>query len=221
MITAKVDTTDFVKKMNQFIDYSFGFFEGAESGKKELLNNLGDKLIVVIGEYIDSSARVNPSSLHHVYEWDEVGSESARLFDFDKIITNSSLRLRYSFSQSQSVRIGSTEPFLNKAEIMEAGIPVVIKPRQKAVLRFEVDGQEVFTSKPVTVMNPGGEQTVNGFKMTVDEFFKTFSQSILTSTGIAKRLKDLSIFVGRMGSGGRMVGKSAGYRWITSAGGIL
>ena len=33
------------------------------------------------GNYVDSQARVNPKSLHHVYEWKKVGVPSARLFD--------------------------------------------------------------------------------------------------------------------------------------------
>ena len=215
-----INDTDFMKKMKNVVEYSFGFFEGAQKGKKELLNDLGNKLIIVIGEYVDASARVNPSRLHHVYEWDRAGSNSARLFDFDKIVSASSVRLKYSFTQSQSVRAGSTDPFFDKAEVMEAGMPVTIKPSRSAVLRFEIDGQEIFTSNPVTVNNPGGEQAQNGFKMTIDEFFRTFSQSILETTGIGKRLRDLNIFVSKMGIGGRIGGRSTGYQWISSAGGM-
>lgn len=217
----KIDDKDFMKKMNKFIDYSFGFIEGAEKGKKELMNKLGDKLIVVVGEYIDSSARTNPAQLHHVYEWDQVGDPSARLFDLDKIVSGSFLRITYNFTQSQSIKAGSTEPFFEKATVMEEGGPVIIAPRRKAVLRFEIDGEEIFTSKPVTVKNPGGVQTTRGFRMTINEFFRTFSQSILEASGIARDLRNLKVFVSRMGSGGKLVGRGVGYKWITNAGGTI
>jgi len=32
------------------------------------------------GLYIDAQARVNPQSLHHVYEWNKVGNSGSRLF---------------------------------------------------------------------------------------------------------------------------------------------
>lgn len=220
MIVTKVDDRDFMNKMNNVIQYGFGFMEGAEKGKLSLLENLGNKMIIVIGEYVDASARVNPSRLHHVYEWDQAGSEGARLFDIDKTVTSSRLRFTYNFRQSSSMRSGSTVPFYNKAEVMESGEPVIVSPKRATVLRFEIDGEEVFTSKPVRIANPGGQEVEGGFRMTINNFFQQYSQSVLTATGIARDLKNLKIFVSGMRTGGRSFGRTQGYQWISSAGGI-
>jgi hypothetical protein len=102
---------------------------------------------------------------------------------------------------------------------MEAGVPVTIEPRSSKVLVFEENGQTIFTSKPVFISDPGGVFAENGFKMTLDEFFRAFSQSFLEMSGIGRYLSDLTVFKTNIRSNGRMAGRSIGYRWISNAGG--
>lgn len=55
-------------------------------------------------EYIDAQARINPSTLHHVYEWKRVGNKTARLFSLDlKESIGLSFRVGYSFKDSKAM----------------------------------------------------------------------------------------------------------------------
>jgi hypothetical protein len=214
-----VDDKKFMQEMNNFIAYAEGFLDGAKLGKPKLLRNLGEQLKQMIGEYIDASARINPSALHHVYEWYQVGRESARLFDIQYNVEGGGLSINSTFSQSVSVPSGSKTPFYNKAQIMEAGVPVTIVPTSSNVLAFEQDGQTVFTRKPVTVENPGGEDTAGSFEATFKEFFMLYaSQSLMFTSGLGEHLKTPLAFKRNAGAGkrgGYSVGVRVGQDWIS------
>lgn len=222
MINVKFDDRQFMKDMKNIIDYSIGFLDGAKAGKTEMLKNVGDHAIQILKDFIDMNARMDPQKLHHVYEWYQVGSPDARLFDIEYTVANGGLTINSSFRQSTSVKAGSSTPFYDKARIMENGIPVTIRPKKTKALKFEVDGETVFTKNEVMVENPGGEQTVNAFENTFNMFFdKYFNQSFLKVTGIYDSIRDVTLFKKYLNSGsksGRNVGYRIGYRWISNAG---
>jgi hypothetical protein len=200
--------------------YSLGFIEGAQSGKKIFLENLGKGTIQVLSQYIDLEARANPRSLHHVYEWYKTGSPSARLYDLQYNITGSGVSINGTFKQSKTLSNDSNVPFYNKARIMENGTPVTIKPK-KGVLAFTVDGEKVFTKKTVTVQNPGGNQVQGSFENIIDQFFKIyFTQAFLRASGLTDHLENPKIYKTNLKSGiknGKTKGVSTGFKWITSA----
>ncbi len=211
------------KDLDSLMNYSIGFLEGAHRGKQVFLNSVGTQTIEVLKEYIDSSARVNPSAMHHIYEWMQTGSPDARLFDISYMVSNLGLSVKSTFRQSTSLQAGSTVPFYDKARIMEEGIPVRIEPRRSNVLAFTDDaGEQVFTSAAVNVSNPGGDQVQGSFERTFDSFFNLyFKQSFLKSSGIMDYLQNPVLFkknfaAGR--TGGKQKGISTGYRWIANAG---
>jgi len=216
------DTRVFNKDMKNIMDYATGFLEGVQSGKRAFLTNLGAGTADYLKEFIDANARINPELLDHVYEWYQTGSPAARLYDIDYTVSNLGLSMRSTFRQSTSIQKGSKVPFYNKAMIMEKGIPVTIKPKSAKVLAFEVDGEKVFTKKPVTVTKPGGPSAQGGFERTFDLFFSSyFSQAFLNSSGVAKVLSDPSVFKKNLKvakQGGRSLGIQTGYRWIANAG---
>lgn len=219
MIAVKLDSNLLRKEMNNIVDYSIGFLDGAKKGKNIFLNNLGKDVLELLKEYIDSSARVSPQTMHHVYEWYQTGSPDARLFDVDYTVSGLGLSFRSSFRQSTSVKQGSKEPFYNKAFVMEQGQAVVIKPKTAQVLKFEVDGEEVFTKNPVTVLNPGGA-TERGFEKVFDSFFgRYFKQTFLRKSGMLKDLENPVAYKRNLKSGaklGRGKGVETGYRWIAN-----
>lgn len=217
------DTKKFMKDMNNIVEYSVGFLQGVEGGKRAFLDNLGKSTIDSMKEFIDSVARTDPEALHHVYEWSMTGSPEARLFDIDYTVSNYGLSLKSTFRQSSSIKPGSKEPFYNKAKIMEEGISVVIKPKRAEVLRFQDDnGEDVFTRNPIVVDSPGGSAVSGSFEKTFDMFVSNyFSQAFLNASGIIDKLKDLSIYKRNLAAGsrsGRPRGKEIGYRWIVNAG---
>jgi hypothetical protein len=223
MITVKIDDTQFMREMNNLMGYSTGFLDGAKIGKPNLLKNLGIELKELVADFIDSNARIDPSSLHHVYEWYQTGSPDARLFDIDYIVTGAGLSMNATLTQSSTNPKGSNVPFYNKAKVMENGIAVTIKPRNVQALAFTQNGEQVFTTKPVTVNNPGGDQVQGSFHEIFKTFFRTYaSQSILDISGLAIQLRnprdfDKNFAAGK--SGGRSLGVTVGRRWI--AGGVI
>lgn len=219
---AVFNSMQFKKDMSNILDYSIGFLEGIHRGKTIFLKTLGLETVELMKEFIDSNARVNPEMLHHIYEWHQTGSPSARLYDISYTTSQLGLSFKSSFSQSTSIKNGSRTPFYDKARIMEEGIPVTIRPRLAQVLAFEDNGEMVFTKNEVRVDNPGGTAVEGGFEKVFDMFFnRYFSQAFLRVSGVAKYLENPIVYKKDMPAGkrmGRSKGISTGYRWIANAG---
>lgn len=211
--------------MLNVIGYSEGFADGSKSGVSDLLQAFGDHAVEAANEYIDSNARVNPNKLQHMYEWNMNGSDGGRLFVLKKNIVGNNLSVQASFKQSTTVKAGSKEPFYDKAEIMENGTPVRIEPKPQSVLMFDINGETVFTKKPVVVKDPGGDAAQHGFEQTFNEFFNMFfSQSFLQSGRMAKYLASPEAYHKNFTSarsGGKSLGKSVGRKWMKDAGGVV
>lgn len=216
-----MDTRQLEKQLNNIYEYSVGFLNGANKGKTLFLKNLGAGVVEVLKKYIDAEARSNPKALHHIYEWYQTGSPSARLYDFDYTVSNLGLSFKSSFSQSQTVSNGSSTPFYNKAKIMEEGIPVTISPKKAEKLVFDIDGETIFTSKEITVANPGGDFVQGSLQRITDQFFMLyFKQSFLKSSGIYDYIKTPAIYKKNFASGaksGRSIGVDTGFKWIVNA----
>jgi hypothetical protein len=221
MIKMKFDSRAFQKDLKNIIDYSTGFLDGVQMGKRQFLNNLGPEITEMASQFIDTNARVDYESLHHIYEWSRVGDSSARLFDINFTVSNLGLSFTSNFRQSQSIKDGSRVPFHNKASVMEAGTPVRIAPSNAEALRFEVGGEVVYTKKPVVVENPGGN-TQGQFANVWDMFFgRYFTQAFLRSSGLARYFENPEVYKRNLSAGkkgGRSTGLSAGSRWIANAG---
>lgn len=222
MIKVKINTKGLTKDLNNIMDYSIGFLEGAKSGKKAFLNNLGMSTVEVMKQFIDSMARSSPEILHHVYEWHQAGSPEARLFDINYTVTGAGLSLSSTFRQSTTIKNGSSTPFYDKARIMEDGIPVQIRPKNAQVLSFDVNGEQVFTPNTINVSKPGGAEVSGSYERVFDMFVNQyFSQAFLNSSGIIGKLKDISIYKRNLRAGarqGKQFGYQLGYKWIMNAG---
>jgi hypothetical protein len=212
-------TKSFEKQMNNIVNYSMGFVDGVQKGKTEFLKALGQATITSMGQYVDAQARSNPAALHHIYEWNKTGSPTARLFDLDYTISNLGLSVRGTFTQSETLKKGSTVPFYNKAKIMENGVPVTIRPK-KRVLAFTIDNEEIFTSNDVTVTDPGGTEVQGSFSKTIDEFMLFyFKQSFLRASGIYNYIQNPTVFKKDIKQGSRLgknKGIQTGFRWIAN-----
>jgi hypothetical protein len=217
----RVDSKKFMKEMNNIVQYSFGFIEGVQRGKVALYSALGPQIAEYASQFIDTNAKVSPQLLHHVYEWDRVGSPKARLFDIDYTISKIGLTFKTSFKQSTSIKNGSNVPFYNKAEIMENGVAVTIRPKKANVLAFSADGEDVFTAGPVVVDNPGG-QTQGQFENVINNFFGVyFRQSFLRASGLQEKLSYPKVYKKNLNAGkrgGRSLGIKTGFQWVANAG---
>lgn len=219
-MTVNIDITDLMMKLNNIVEYTEGFLVEVQKERVAFNNALGNHIVTLLGQYIDSMARVSPESLHHVYEWGQVGDESGRLFDFNMVATDSSIKLVGSFLDSSSIGPTATEPFVDKARIMEQGIEVVIEPKNAEALVFEDDGETVFVTTSVTVEHPGGDAVVGSFESAVESFFTTYvSKEILrplfNKMSRAKEYKQL--FAAGAKSGSR-AGQQAARRYMNVGG---
>ena len=217
----RTNTASFNKEMNNIVQYAFGFLDGVQKGKKVFLQNLGVGTIQAMAQYVDVSARGNPAALHHVYEWSQTGSPSARLFDINYTVSNLGLSINSTFRQSRTVRQDSHTPFYNKAKIMEEGIPVTIKPKKSSVLVFTEEGETVFTKSPIVVRNPGGDRVQGSFERTMNEFIlRYFKQSFLRASGIYDYINKPTVFKKNIKAGskvGKSKGVETGFKWIANA----
>lgn len=201
--------------------YSVGFLDGIQGGKTIFLDNFGKGVIDVLKLYIDSEARTNPQALHHVYEWYQAGQQESRLFDIHKSVNKGGVSFTTTFSQSKTLSNNSNEPFYDKAAIMEEGRSITISPKNATALSFNIDGEQIFTRKSVTINHPGGDYTQGSFKDVMDQFFSSyFKQSFLKSSGLYEYLQKPDAYRHNMAIGalkGRVVGYETGFRWITGA----
>jgi hypothetical protein len=223
MLSLVIDSKQFQKEIDNILKYSTGFVQGIEKGKSALYVQLAPKIAELASQFVDVNAKMSPELLHHIYEWQKVGSPEARLFDIDYKITGIGITFISSLRQSKSIKDGSNVPFYDKARIMEEGIAVTIRPKKANALRFEVDGQEVYTSGQVTVDNPGG-QTKGQFENVLNNFFGVyFRQSFLNSSGLLQYFKSPDVYKKNLNSakrGGRSLGLKTGYEWVANAGRI-
>jgi hypothetical protein len=224
MIKVIMDSKQFQREINNIMQYSTGFLDGVQKGKTAMYMSLAPKISELASQFIDINAKMSPALLHHIYEWEKVGSPAARLFDLNYAVTNVGITFTSSLKQSTSIKNGSNVPFYNKAKIMEEGVAVTIKPKKASALRFEIEGQEVYTSREVVVENPGG-QTQGQFENIINNFFGVyFRQSFLKSSGLLEYFNSPQVYkknITLAKNGGRSLGVKTGYLWVAKAGRAL
>lgn len=210
MIETKFNTKELTKKLMNVVAYSEGFMDGAKTGQLKFNQELGAFIKEALYKYIDSKARINPDSLHHVYEWDQVGFPSARLFEINVTSMQTMIKFKTNFIASSSISSTSETPFKNKAKIMENGIEITIEPKNSEVLVFEDAGETIFTRKEVFIANPGGSEVEGSFEKVINDFFSNYlTNGLLRSSGILDGLENPIEYTKSFVKGSKS-GKSAG-----------
>lgn len=223
MINVNYDTKDFNTKMKNMFLYSKGFTQGIEINKQKFNLQLGEYSVDVLNKFIDTKARIDKDSLHHVYEWGQVGDPGGRLFNIEVSATRTSIIFYGNFLPSKSISDNATEPFVDKAQIMENSIMIEVSPKSSNVLAFEADGETVFTTDSVYIANPGGDGVAGSFGKVVEEFFDNYyTNTVLMQSGIFQRLSRpveyAQGFASGVLGGGFGAGKAAGKRYLTVKG---
>ena len=215
-----VNMTEFNKTMKEALEYSRGFLAGVESNEILFNQQLAEVIKEAFYKYLDSTARLDPDRLHHMYEWGQSGVDKARLFRIEAFSGRQSIRFVTEFMQSTSVSPTANEPFVNKADVMESGTTVTVSPRTGGVLAFEGDdGEMVFTSEEVTITNPGGN-VAGQFAATAREFFTNYLDQALLRE-LMKELQNPVEFAQGWGKGMNYgKGMKQGQRYLTIKGGV-
>lgn len=162
-------------KISTFFD---GFFDALKAEEPAAEFKTAAQLILEFGQYVDAMAAANPHRFHHVYEWNQVGQEDARLFELKAIPSGSSVVITYEFKKSLTPNDNGVV-FADKATVMESGQSVTTSPRGPVPIN---DG-EMFRVGPFT-FTPGGNDTNNAFRDTFMLYFA--SRSNLSTRGNKK-----------------------------------
>jgi hypothetical protein len=220
MLSANFNTKKFTKTLNNLIAYSDGYINEARSSKDKIAQKMAKISINAFYEYLDGLARAHPGMLHHVYEWGQVGNPMGRLYELSMKIKGESANVSAELLESSTVSENGTEPFYNKAEVMELGETIVVSEKDANALFFEIDGQEVFAKGPIVIANPGGEAVRGSFVSSFNEFYKTyFSEIYLRSIKFYRHLEKSDAYSRNIksatkNSNPRNLGKSAAMQWI-------
>lgn len=143
-----------VGQIQGFVDASYTI--GKAITETNFLNNVSNKLAEAsrhtFNTHIDAIAQASPESMHHVYEWDAVGSPAARLFHLGiSSGTAGSATLDLSFLPSRKI--------LPERRLVGQTIPVIVRRKDGTTYTKEMEvwprqHDHVFTWKS-TVMEAG------------------------------------------------------------------
>lgn len=178
MYSIKFDSKEAMKMLSNIVSYTDGFIKETEAKESTIASRLAEASIEGFYDYLDGLARTNPGMLHHVYEWGAVGDPGARLVELKKRLGARSADIEAEFIASSSVPEGGSEPFYEKAEIMEEGIPVTVQAVQAKAMFFQIGGEEFFRAGPIVIENPGGEATRGSFVKAFEEFYNNYFEDV-------------------------------------------
>lgn len=223
LLGVRMNSVKLDKKLRNAISYSYGFLDGVKMEKLEFNRMLGEYTAEALKKYIDAKARISPETLHHVYEWNMVGEENGRLYEFSVKATNNDIKFIGFFLPSKKPSETSDQPFKDKANIMENGISITIEPKRSDVLVFELDGETVFTRKSITIEHPGGDEVAGSFGKTVDSFFENYFTNAFLKPLMnnLQSAKEYGVNFNSGVNGGRAIGIRAGKRYLKNSGVVI
>lgn len=168
---------------------------------KEAFSSIEDNF----GRYVDTQAMAMPGTLHHVYEWNQIGKK--RLWQLIKVGSgDSGFNITAGFWKSKVKApidpilkvpgkngriVTKSRVFYNKAEVMESGVAVTMRARGKSRMAYPTSRTKSgigFTHGPLRVEHPGGKGTTFGFQKTMFRYFGTgLATRHLKASGVMDR----------------------------------
>jgi hypothetical protein len=173
-----INSKEAMRVLNNVVNYSEGFIKESKAKESYVASKLASTSITAFYEYLDVLARTNPGMLHHVYEWGEAGNPGARLVELKKVLAGKKVEIASEFIMSTTISENGSEPFWNKAEVMEEGITVQVNEVSAQALFFQIDGEEFFRTGPIVIENPGGEQVRGSFVRAFEEFYNNYFDQV-------------------------------------------
>lgn len=223
MYSIKFDGKEAMKMLNNIVDYSDGFIKETRAQQKTVASRLAETSIDAFYDYLDVLARTNPGMLHHIYEWGSVGNPDARLVELQKRLTGKSAIIDSEFISSSSIPEGGSEPFYEKATIMEEGIPITVQAVQAKAMFIQYQGEEFFTAGPIVIENPGGEGVRGSFLRAFEDFYNNyFEQVYLRSIRYYDHFENPKGFSSNFGAAVKSanagsIGRTTALKWVLNA----
>lgn len=223
MYSIKFDGKEAMNMLNNLVDYSNGFIKETKAQQKTVTSRLAETSINAFYDYLDTLARTNPGMLHHVYEWGAVGNPEARLVELKKRLTANLANIDSEFISSSSIPESGTEPFYEKATIMEEGIPITVQAVQAQAMFIQYQGEEFFRTGPIVIENPGGESVRGSFVRAFEDFYNNyFDQVYLKSIRYYEHFKNPKGFSSNFGSAVKSsnaagIGRTTALKWVLNA----
>lgn len=144
-------------------------------------------------QYLDSKARQDHMGYHHVYEFDRAGDANSRLFK--AVVSNTgdgSAVINYSFTSAKNPN-REGYPFPNKAEVMEAGETIIIRPKRAKYLQYQLSDGRFIRSKQSIVTQPGGPRVGGNFEKTFKNFMSYQAKFVLSRARYFERIEQTMI----------------------------
>lgn len=182
---------DFAKKIIALSNYDCSLVSTVYESQRGLIEAGAAKILVKYFEHlVDAKARANPELLHHVYEFNMSGKKEGRLFKSKIIQTDVGAVVSFSFKPSKKPN-NNGYMFYNKAQVMESGQTVIIRPKKSKYLVYRLnDGRFIKTSKPSIVSNPGGPVKGN-FEKEFNQFMSVTGNIVLKNSKYFERINSM------------------------------
>jgi len=164
-------------------------------------------------------ARSKKSYFHHIYEWEQVGKETGRLFRLIKKnngLGSATIYTKFNVSKKRSPissilrtpgksgrMVKNSGVFKNKAEVMESGTPVgFITTRTIAFVGKDRNIVFVPSGKNISIKNPGGKDTVGAFSKHFASWWSINFSGILDNSGVIRKVEaNVAQTLNRKGAG--------------------
>jgi hypothetical protein len=175
----------------------------------DFLNEVSKAVFVILGERfvlaVDRFSVTNPKRMHHIYEWNKVGSPSARLFVLNKaILVSGSMTIKTEFKPSKTpvpinpelLSPGATgkvvskrNVFRDKAQVMEEGRAVHYQAKKMlAFMGSDLGIKFIQPGTTVNINNPGGKYVKGSLATFMSAWYNKNAQTIIDSSGLYERI---------------------------------
>ena len=215
----KIDKTSITNLTNEINNKMLGM---KELIKPRTIESIAKASFTITGKRfvsaLDNRAQINPKKYHHIYEWGQVGSSTARLFVVRRMkVQGGNLILSLDFKRSKrpvpipkilqtagktGKRVKSKHVFYNKANVMENGQPIHIQA-SKVLAFLGRDGiQFVPQGTVINILNPGGKMVKNAFKEFSLDWYRKNYAPVMQSSGIFNQIeRGVALCLNKKGDG--------------------
>ena len=186
-----------------------------ELTRSSTLDQIANAAFVILGKRFmtatDTYSSINRKRMHHIYEWNQVGIPSARLFVIERsLVLNGTMMVSSKFLLSRTpvpvnpqLRnagnsgkfVSTNHIFKQKAEVMETGRIVSFQAKKTLAFLGNNGIQFVKAGKIINILHPGGIAVKSSFKNFMVDWYEKNTQSIMDSSGLYEKIVQETVLV--------------------------